>query len=157
VETRPAEITVPSPRDASGACGDAPPRARIWVGVLFALLLVPGIIGFDFWPLTGWRMYSVSTGATRVDWGVEAVTADGAVDLGWPQLPLAYRLAAWPLATLPTASASRREGTCQALLVGVRQVRPDARRVVIVRDRRTIDDDGEIFVDRERFHACTPE
>jgi hypothetical protein len=102
-------------------------------------------------------MYSVSTRATRVDWGVEAVSAHGAVDLGWSQLPLAYRLAAWPLATLPTASVPRRERMCQALLVGVRQVRPDTTRIAIVRDRRTIRDQGEIFVERERFHTCIAE
>jgi hypothetical protein len=98
-------------------------------------------------------MYSVSTGATRVDWGVEAVTADGAVTSGGAA---PARLPARGMATRDAADRlrARRERTCQALLVGVRQVRPDTTRVAIVRDRRTIRDDGEIFVERERFHAA---
>ena len=131
-----------------------PRRVRAWVGCLFALLLVPGLIGFDLWPLTGWRMYSVSNTALRTDWAVEAATPRGAVDLRWSDMPLAYRLAAWPLSTLPGASLERREGMCLALLEGVREVIPDASGVTIVRDEREMHDDDSVSTARERFHEC---
>jgi len=133
----------------------APQRVRVWVGVLFALLLVPGVIGFDWWPLTGWRMYSVSNRATRIDWCIEARTPDGTLDVTWPDLPLGHRLAAWPIGTLPDAPASQREGMCLALLDAVRDAFPTTTRIALVRDRRAIDDEDRVTVlGRERIHEC---
>ena len=148
-----AALTPSAPADRCGA--EAVPRAaRVWVGMLLALLLVPGIIGFDLWPLTGWRMYSAATDATRVDWEIEALTPEGAVPLRWSEMPLAYRLAAWPLATLPAASPERRERVCLALLDGILKVVPDASAAAIVRDRHTLTDEGHIATERQRFHEC---
>jgi hypothetical protein len=127
---------------------------RTWVALLFALLLVPGLIGFDYWPLTGWRMYSLSTRATRIDWGIEAHTPDGPVEITWPDLPLGYRLAAWPIATLPDAPQEQRQGMCLALLDAVRDAVPTTSSIALVRDRRTLDADDGVTIERERIHEC---
>jgi len=57
---------------------DAVPRsARGLVGALFVLLLVPGLVGFDLWPLTGWRLFSLARDDTQTLWVLEAVDGDG--------------------------------------------------------------------------------
>jgi hypothetical protein len=126
---------------------------RAWVGLLLALLAVPGVVGFDLWPLTGWRLFSLSRDATQTEW---ALDVDGReVDL--EQLPLAFRNAAWPMAELPRASEARQQDVCEALLVGVRAAFPEADQLELVREVRHLDvDDGEerITEDREVIHGC---
>lgn len=125
---------------------------RAWVALLLVLLVVPGVIGFDVWPLTGWRLFSLSRDATQTEW---ALDVDGReVDL--EQLPLAFRNAAWPLAELPGASAARQRDVCQALLVGVRDVMPGAGELELVREVRHLQsaDDPAITEDREVIERC---
>lgn len=132
--------------------------ARVWVAVLLTLLVVPGVIGFDAWPLTGWRLFSLSRDASQTEYALDVRIAGDdelrAVDL--EQLPLAFRNAAWPLAELPGASPTRRRAVCQALLVGVRRARPDAEELVLVRERRrmTSADDPKIVQRREVIERC---
>ena len=152
----------------AGAKGQTPPRsevdeaprsARILVGILFVLMLVPGVIGFDAWPLTGWRLFSLSRGAEQSFWVLEAVDADGdrrVVSL--EELPLRYRHAAWPMAELRSASDGRRDEVCTALLGAVVDVHPDTSELVIARDHaRLVERDGEWATehDLEPFHSCT--
>lgn len=125
---------------------------RAWVATLLVLLLVPGVIGFDLWPLTGWRLFSLSRDATQTEW---ALDVDGReVDL--EQLPLAFRNAAWPLAELPGASAGRQRAVCEALLDGVRAAMPDAEELALVRERRRMRSaaDPVITEDREVIERC---
>jgi hypothetical protein len=144
------------------AATDAVPRStRVFVGVLFALLLVPGLVGFDAWPLTAWRLFSADRGNTQSRWEVAVVTPGGATEpLDLDELPIAFRNAEWILAGLPSAGAgdARREEVCQALLAGVREhAEPDAAGLVIVRNRRTMEatDEGfEAVDDREAVHTC---
>ena len=116
--------------------------------MLLALLIVPGVIGFELWPLTAWRLFSLSRDADQTEWALHVVTADGVtqpVDL--EELPLAYRNAAWPLAELPGASEARQREVCAALLVGVRDVVSDARTLTLVRQRAHLDVvDGESVI-----------
>ena len=93
---------------AATADADRAPRgARVLVAALLVLLLVPGVVGFDLWPLTGWRLFSLSRDADQTRWVLEAVDATGdrrVVSL--EELPLRYRHAEWPMAELPGASAA---------------------------------------------------
>lgn len=141
-------------RDLSAAHADGVPRrVRIWALAILSLVVVPGVIGFDLWPLTGWRMYSLSMSGTRESWGIEATTASGAVDVAWVDLPLAYRLAAWPIAEIESASVARRDEVCQALFDVARDVVPGTTSLALVHDRSTFRDD-EVSTERERFHRC---
>lgn len=148
LHTRP-DAPAPAGRDP-----EIPAAARAWVVAILVLLVVPGVIGFDFWPLTGWRMYSVSATESRIEWGVEAITPHGPVDLAWPEYPLAYRVAAWPLAEFESLSDDRREGRCLAMLEGVRAALPEATAVAVTRDRRTLNDEGTFSTERVRVHRC---
>jgi len=156
------------PDAPDGAAGDhaveadeadeAPRSARLFVAVLLVLMLVPGVIGFDAWPLTGWRLFSLSRDAEQTRWVLQAVDAEGdrhAVSL--EQLPLRYRHAEWPMAELPGASQQRRDAVCDALLGAVVDVRPDTVTLELARDHARLDEvDGEwrTLHDVERFHAC---
>lgn len=138
-----------------------PRRVRVFVGVLFALLLIPGLVGFDAWPLTAWRLFSADRGNTQNRWEIATVSHDGATSpLDLDELPIAFRNAEWILAELPAGGGGddRREEVCQALLTGVREhARPDAAGLVIVRNRRTMEATGDGFApvdDREAVHTC---
>jgi hypothetical protein len=141
---------------------DSVPRSAKWfVGVILAALLIPGLIGFDAWPLTGWRLFSVSRGASRVHWVVQAVDGDGDVrTVSLEDLPLRYRHAEWPMADLPGASEQRREAVCTALADAVARRYPSTVEVNIAQDHeRMLQQNGEWTVthDPEVFHTCRPE
>jgi len=138
---------------------DAVPRSARWlVGTLLVLLLVPGLVGFDAWPLTGWRLFSLARDETQTLWVLEAVDGGGSprrVDL--EELPLRYRHAEWPMADLPGASTARRQAVCEALLAAVVDVEPATAELRIARDAARLEErDGEWTVvdDLEVVHAC---
>jgi hypothetical protein len=136
------------------------PGARRLVVVALVLLLVPGVIGFEAWPMTAWRLFSLARGDHQTEWLVDAVTPDaGTRTVSLEELPLRYRHAAWPMAELPRASERRREDVCQALLDATLDVVPDLAELRIVRDRqRMVEQDGEWVVthDPEVIHTCSP-
>jgi hypothetical protein len=123
----------------------APRSARIFVAVLFALLLVPGLVGFDAWPLTGWRLFSVSRDADQTRWVIRATDEDGKRrTVSLEELPLRYRHAEWPMSELPGASVDRQQDVCAALSGAVRDLEPTTVLLTIVRDRaRLVERDGE--------------
>ena len=137
-------------------------RVRWFVGVLLALLLVPGLIGFEAWPLTAWRLFSLARGDSQLRWEIEAVDDAGTVRrVDLDELPMAYHLAEWPLAELddPDAAGSDRDEVCRALLDGVTSEFPEVVAITIVRnDRRLTERDGEwVVIENPRpFHECTP-
>ena len=140
---------------------DAVPRSARWlVGALLALLLVPGLVGFDLWPLTGWRLFSLARDETQTLWVLEAVDGDGSsrlVDV--EELPLRYRHAEWPMADLPGASTARRQAVCEALLGAVVDVEPSIAELRIARDRARLeegDGDWAVVDDLEVIHTCRP-
>ena len=143
---------------AAGGMDVVPRRARWFVGFLLLALAVPGIIGFDAWPLTGWRLFSLARDDSQTAWVLDAVDGRGethVVEL--EDLPLRYRHAEWPMAELPGASTARREAVCQALLGAVVDVRPDTVALDITRDRQhMVERDGEWTVthDPEVIHTC---
>jgi hypothetical protein len=137
-----------------------PPSARWLVGALLVLLLVPGLVGFDLWPLTGWRLFSLARDDTQTLWVLEAVDRDGSsrlVDV--EELPLRYRHAEWPMADLPRASTARRQAVCEALLGAVVDVEPATAELRIARDRARLEEgDGgwSVIDDLEVIHTCRP-
>lgn len=144
----------------AGADGDAVPRsARVAVAVILALLLIPGLIGFDLWPLTGWRLFSLSRGPTQTQWVIEAMVDGGeARVVSLEELPLRYRHAEWQMRELPGASDERREAVCQALLDAVVDVEPGTRALTIARDRaELVHRDGEWATehDLEPVYTCS--
>ena len=105
---------------------------KVFVYGLLALLCIPALVGFDVWPLTGWRLFSLSRDATQIEWALDARTPTGLIHVDLEQLPLAFRNAAWPLAHLPKASASRKAAVCDALLDGIRtSIPPNCRSVCV--------------------------
>ena len=152
--------TEPGPERAPLA-DEAPRSARVLVAVLFVLLLVPGLVGFDAWPLTGWRLFSLSRDADQTRWVVEAVDAGGDRRIvSLEELPLRYRHAEWPMAELPGASEARRDAVCRALAGAVIEAEPGTVEVVIGRDHaRLVEGDGGHWStdhDVEPFHSCAP-
>ena len=127
---------------------------RAWVATLLVLLLVPGIIGFDLWPLTGWRLFSLSRDADQNEWVLEAIVDDGLEVVDLEELPLAYRNAAWPLDHARTASTERRTEICEALLVGVREAVDDVNGLMIVRAAMHMTDDGPIVRSGDEWTSC---
>jgi len=154
--------TLPAGTDAAGAADEpdeAPRSARILVAILFVLLLVPGLIGFDAWPLTGWRLFSLSRGPEQTRWVIQAVDGDGTTRVvSLEELPLRFRHAEWPMSELPGASEARRTAVCEALLNPVRALLPDTRELVIARDHaRLVEGDDRHWTtthDIEPFHSC---
>jgi len=117
----------------------APRAARLLVGAALVGLLLPGVIGFEAWPLTAWRLFSLSRDADQTRWVLEAVDGDGgARAVSLEELPLGYRNAEWPMAELPGASGDRRDAVCRALTDAVLEVVPDMAELRIVRDRQTL-------------------
>ena len=148
-----------TPTDVAGP-GQVPRSARWFVAVLFALLLVPGVVGFDLWPLTGWRLFSVLRDESQNRWVVQAVDGRGDVRIVSPEeLPLGYRHAEWRMADLPGTSESHRQSVCQALADAVAEVHPDTVEVRLAKDAQTlVESDGEWVLthDPEVAVTCRP-
>jgi hypothetical protein len=147
--------------DTATPPSDVVPRSARWlVGALLVLMLVPGVVGFDAWPLTGWRLFSLARDETQTRWVLEAVGADGeARVVSLEELPLGYRHAEWPMADLPGASNEGREAVCQALLGAVVDVEPETAALRIARDRAELlerSGDWVVVDDLETFHECRP-
>jgi hypothetical protein len=138
--------------------GGVPRSARWLVGVVLVALLVPGLAGFDVWPLTGWRLFSLSRRETQTNWVLEAADADGATrEVSLEELPLGYRHAEWPMTDLLGQSTRQRDEVCGALLAAVADVHPATVELRLVRDhQRLVPEHGDWVVahDPEVFHSC---
>lgn len=138
---------------------EVPRGARRLVSIALVLLLTAGLIGFEAWPLTAWRLFSLARKDQQTMWVVRAELPDGSREVSLEELPLEYRHAAWPMADLPGASLERRDEVCAALRDAVLDVEPDLQRLEIVRDRqRLVEEGGEWIVrhDAEVVHTCAP-
>jgi hypothetical protein len=130
------------------------------VGVTLVLLFVPAVVGFDAWPLTAWRLFSLSRDEDQTRWVIDAVDEQGrARTVSLEELPLRYRHAEWPMAELPDASDERREAVCRALADAVADVEPAMVELRVVRDEQTLVEVAggwEVRHDPEIVHACRP-
>jgi hypothetical protein len=120
------------------ADGPSARQRRFAIGLVVALV-VPGLVGFDVWPLTGWRLFSVARGPEQIRFVIEAVAADGtAAEMDPDDLPLGYHNAEWPMSELPSAGSARRDEVCEALLDATVDARPGTVSVRLLRDRQTL-------------------
>jgi hypothetical protein len=138
----------------------ATPAARRLLAVVFAALLIPGVVGFDLWPLTGWRLFSLVLDDTAERWVIEAVDEEGSSRLVSPEeLPFGYRQVEWPMRSLPDASPERREAMCVALAAAVSDIDPTVVELRLAEDdQRLVETGGEWSVahDLDVTHACSP-
>lgn len=134
--------------------------ARRLVAILFAALLIPGLVGFDLWPLTGWRLFSLSLDDTLDRWVLEAIDEDGSSRFVSPEeLPLGYRHAEWPMRGLADAPTERREAMCTALAAAVVTVDPTVVELRIAEDeQRLVERNGTWTVEHDLVvnHTCSP-
>jgi len=139
---------------------EGPSRAqrRFAVGVL-AALSIPGVIGFELWPLSGWRLFSADRDATQTRWVLESIAADGTSSVVDPDdLPYGFRNAEWPMSRLPRASEATRAEVCEALLDATVDALPGTVAVRVVRDRQElVEIDGEWQLRRhpEEITVCS--
>lgn len=140
--------------------GPAPPAVRRLLAIVFAALLIPGVVGFDLWPLTGWRLFSLALDDTAERWVIESVDEEGSSRLVSPEeLPFGYRHAEWPMRSLPDASPERREAMCVALAAAVAEIDPGVVELRLAEDEpQLIETNGEWSVehDLDVAHACSP-
>jgi hypothetical protein len=138
---------------------DRAPRSARWlVAVLLAALFVPGLIGFEAWPLTAWRMFSLPRQDTATTWVLEGVAEDGStrlVDLD--ELPMVYSNSEWRLRDVAGASREERDEICQVMAEAVADVDPAIVELRIARDsQELVEEDGEWGAthDLDVRHTC---
>jgi hypothetical protein len=124
---------------------------RAFVLMLLAAVLVCGLIGVEWWPFTGWRLYSRLRDETRVVWEATTVAPDGEETVVVPDdLPLGYRHVELLLARFPGYSSEQRERICDAL---AREARDTGAPVASVRVYRVSErlevTDGERDLERD--------
>jgi len=92
-----------------------PAWARRFVAVYLAAFLVCGLLGFEAWPLTGWRLFSDARQARQSGW--QAVTVDGAgreTPLPFRDLPAGFQGDVQVLKGFPDLSPGERAAVCLA-------------------------------------------
>lgn len=139
---------------------DAPSRLTVAAVLLaLALLFAAGVGTKEWWPFTGWRLYSNMKGPTsgsyfayRVDPSSEEHVLD------YHDLPDSYARAPYILEKFPKLDAEQRDSLCDALAHGERQ---EGRRVSTIRiyweKRRVVPVDGERhtkLLERELYATC---
>ena len=123
--------------------GPTPTQKRFAVALL-VLLCIPGLAGFELWPLTGWKLFSANRDATQTRWVLEAIDGDGTTSVVDPdELPYGFRNAEWPMSRLPGASEATRAEVCEALLTATVDARPGTVAVRVVRDRQQLVEVGD--------------
>lgn len=151
------DVPAGRPHDA-GAPGKA---QRLLVAGALVLLLVPGLVGIDLWPLTAWKLFSLARTDRQTTWEVEAVDAGGrTTPVSLDGLPLGYQLAGWHLAQLPGADYTRRDAVCRTLLAAVAAEHPGVTDLYLARyDRQLVPNGGEwaVYSVRQILHSCGAE
>lgn len=132
---------------------------RRFVATLLVLLCVPGLAGFELWPITGWKLFSATRDATQTRWVLEAIDEAGTTSVVDPdELPYGFRNAEWPMSRLPGASDATRAAVCEALLEATVEARPGTVAVRVVRDRQELvdrDDGHELVRHPEEITVCS--
>jgi hypothetical protein len=147
---------VSHPSDAS----DGPSRLTIGA-VLFvlALLFAAGVGTKEWWPFTGWRLYSNIKGPTSGSYFAYRVDPSGEEHVvDYHDLPYAYARAPYILEKFPKLSTGERDALCDALAHGERAAGRDVAAIAIYWERRrVVPVDGERhtkLLERERYATC---
>jgi hypothetical protein len=127
-----------------------PVRARVVVLGVIAALLVCGLVGIEWWPFTGWRLYSRVRTDSRITWEAATVAPGGEETVVDPNnLPLGYRHVELLLARFPDTSKAEREDICEAIADGVRDQGHDVTAVRVYRvDEHLRESGGDVVLDR---------
>lgn len=123
-----------------------PRRARILVWAVIVVLAVPGLLGLEFWPVTGWKLFSTVRTETANRWVIEGYYADGTsriIDLG--ELPVAYSNSEWPLRSVGDGGTERSRELCRVLLDAAVETEtgPDLVGLGVARDSQKLIPDGD--------------
>lgn len=135
-----------------------PVRIRVFVGCFLGVVVLFGAVGFEAWPLSAFRLFSVARDDTRTSWEARTVDAAGReTAFDQQDLPLGYRLAEWPLTEFPHSSDATRRDVCKGIARGARDAGRDVASVRVYRVHEHIRrEDGEWVVDAEPelFYEC---
>jgi len=138
---------------------DAPSRLTIGAVLLaLALLFAAGVGTKEWWPFTGWRLYSNMKGPTSGSYFAYRVDPSGEHVVDYHDLPYSYGRAPYILEKFPKLDATERDSLCEALAYGERQ---EGRPVTSIRiyweKRRVVPVDGERhtkLLERELHATC---
>lgn len=147
---------------SSGAPVDATPaRARILVWAVIVVIAIPGLLGLEFWPVTGWKLFSTVRDEDANRWVLQGHYADDAsriIDLG--ELPVAYSNAEWPLRSVGDGGTDDAHEKCRVLLEAAVEADPDIVGLDIARDSQRLVPDGDEWAvshDLDVRETCTLE
>jgi len=99
-----------------------PAWTRALVAVFLAAFIVCGLGGIELWPLTGWRLFSVSRQPLDIGWSAVTVDARGAeTPLPLGRMPISYRGAALLVGRFARMKDADREALCEALVAGANE------------------------------------
>jgi hypothetical protein len=127
--------------------GPAPAWARWFVAAFLAAFVVCGLLGFEAWPLTGWRLFADARQPRQSGW--QAVTVDQAgreTPIPFRDLPAGFQGQVQVLKGFPELSPGERAAVCQAWADAVERRRGG--RVAAVRVYRTETDVARRVGDR---------
>ena len=105
------------------AITDAGPSRLLKVGVVAFLLwfVWVGWSGFEEWPFTGWRLYSLPRGPTITEYRPYAVGPDGVErSIDFSSFPIAYYHGKILVRRFARYSQSQRDALCDAIAEGER-------------------------------------
>jgi hypothetical protein len=124
-ETRAIETTAEPDRDAPSL------RVRAFVYIFLAVFLVCGALELEYWPLTGFRLYTVIRTEERTSTRVIALLADGGSrEVVFVDLPFGYHSTNRLISDFDELTPEERDEICDAW---VRPLRGDGVDVVGVR------------------------
>ncbi len=131
------EPPAPAAAGADGGPPAAPSRAVRWFIRLFlATFVVCCVFGIEWWPFTGFRLFSRLRTPTRLVWMADTVGPGGrASPLWFSQLPRAYQGFELIMPGFNHLPASTQRSTCDAWLSEARRVRPTTIELLIYRER----------------------
>ncbi len=110
------------------------PWARRFVWVFLVAFVTAGVLGFEAWPLTGWRLFADARTARQLTW--EAVTVDAAGrgrPIPFADLPVRYHGNVQVLKGYPDLAPGQQAAVCRAWADAVRSRGGDVREVRVYR------------------------
>lgn len=86
-----------------------------------ALLLVAALFEVEWWPVTGWRLFSSVRTGTQSEWEVVTVAGDTETPVPFGSLPRSYRSYSRVLAHVADRTAAERDAACAVWAEAARQ------------------------------------
>jgi hypothetical protein len=133
--------------------------AVVAVFLAVALLFAAGVGTKEWWPFTGWRLYSNMKGPTSGSYFAYRVDSAGKEHVvDYHDLPYSYARAPYLLEKFPKLSDAEREAVCDALAHGERGEGRSVQSIEIYWEkRRVVPVDGERhtkLLEREHYLTC---